>query len=96
MVPYGTVPDVLLAQFRDNRREMSCKTVSNEHLDVILGELLDVAEENLTRNNFLKRYSYRYLVHESAWVGMVPASTGAVLVLYLHQQFPPFCVKIFN
>jgi hypothetical protein len=43
---------VLLAQFRDNRREMGCEIVANQHLDVILGELLDVAEEDLTRNNF--------------------------------------------
>jgi hypothetical protein len=50
---YHTIPDVvLLAQFRDNRREMGCEIVANQHLDVILGELLDVAEEDLTRNNF--------------------------------------------
>jgi hypothetical protein len=31
---------------------MGCEIIANQHLDVILGELLDVAEEDLTRNNF--------------------------------------------
>jgi hypothetical protein len=43
---------VLLAKVCYDRREVGGEVIADQHLDVLLGKLLDVGEEDLRKNFF--------------------------------------------